>query len=96
MTNMTLSYYVDVKASLDELRKTGIIKDQAIDSSVNKNGWHVPDEDLDYFASTLKDAQVRVNHFTTWSQPSCVRHSHILPNANLSNSHNILLLLDEG
>ncbi len=58
---MELLYDVDVKASLDDLRKTGIIEGQAIDSSVNKNRWQVPDEDLDYFASTLKDAQVRIN-----------------------------------
>ena len=62
MTNMELSYDVDVKASLDDLRKTGIIEGQAIDSSVNKNRWQVPDEDLDYFASTLREAQVRINH----------------------------------
>ena len=64
MANQTLEllYDVDVKASLDDLRKTGIIEGQAIDSSVNKNRWQVPDEDLDYFASTLKDAQVRINH----------------------------------
>ena len=59
---MELLYDVDVKASLDELRKTGIIEGQAIDSSVNKNRWQVPDEDLDYFASTLQEAQVRINH----------------------------------
>jgi hypothetical protein len=64
VANQTLEllYDVDVKASLDDLRKTGIIEGQAIDSSVNKNRWQVPDEDLDYFASTLKDAQVRINH----------------------------------
>jgi hypothetical protein len=64
VANQTLEllYDVDVKASLDELRKTGIIEGQAIDSSVNKNRWQVPDEDLDYFASTLREAQVRINH----------------------------------
>ena len=59
---MELLYDVDVKASLDDLRKTGIIEGQAIDSSVNKNRWQVPDEDLDYFASTLREAQIRINH----------------------------------
>jgi len=64
VANQTLEllYDVDVKASLDDLRKTGIIEGQAIDSSVNKNRWQVPDEDLDYFASTLQEAQVRINH----------------------------------
>ena len=64
MANQTLElvYDVDVKASLDDLRKTGIIEGQAIDTSVNKNRWQVPEEDLDYFASTLQEAQVRINH----------------------------------
>ena len=47
-----------LKLVLDDLRKTGIIEGQAIDSSVNKNRWCVPEEDLDYFASTLQEAQV--------------------------------------
>ena len=51
---MELLYDVDVKASLDDLRKTGIIEGQAIDSSVNKNRWQVPDEDLDYFCQLSK------------------------------------------
>ncbi len=55
---LELIYDVDVKASLDDLRQTGIIEGQAIDSSVNKNRWQVPDEDLDYFASILKVAQI--------------------------------------
>jgi hypothetical protein len=59
---LELLYDVDVKASLDDLRKTGIIEGQAIDSSVNKNRWQVPDEDLDYFCSTLQNAQLRINH----------------------------------
>ena len=40
---MELLYDVDVKAILDDLRKTGIIEGQAINSSVNKNRWQVPD-----------------------------------------------------
>jgi hypothetical protein len=28
---------------------------------LNKNRWQVPDEDLDYFASTLQEAQIRIN-----------------------------------
>lgn len=46
MTNVELNYDVDVKANLDDLRKTGIIEGQAIDSSVNKNRWQVPDEPI--------------------------------------------------
>jgi hypothetical protein len=32
-----------------------------IDFSVNKNRWQVPDANLDYFASMLQEAQIRVN-----------------------------------
>jgi len=59
---LELNYDVDVKASLDDIRKTGIIEGQAIDTTVNQNRWQVPEEDLDYFVSTLKDAQIRLNH----------------------------------
>ena len=59
---MELNYDVEVKASLDDLRKTGIIEGQAIDSSINLNRWQVPNEDLDYFVSTLQKANVRINH----------------------------------
>lgn len=34
----------------------------AIDSSVNSNKWCVPDEDLDFFAESLKGVQLRVDH----------------------------------
>ena len=59
---MELLYDVDVKASLDEIRKTGIIEGQAIDSSVNKNRWQVPSEDLDFFVETVNKAGLRINH----------------------------------
>ena len=59
---MELNYDVEVQASLDDLRKTGIIEGQAIDSSVNKNRWQVSEQDLDYFCSTLQNAQLRINH----------------------------------
>ncbi len=59
---MELNYDIDVKASLDDIRKTGIIEGQAIDSSVNKNRWQVPEEDLDFFCSSLQNAQLRINH----------------------------------
>ncbi len=64
MTNMTLSYDVDVEASLDDIQKTIIIEGEAIDASVNKNNWMVPLEDLDYFAATLLGVQLRINHGT--------------------------------
>ena len=62
---MELLYDVDVKASLDDIRKTGIIEGQAIDSSVNKNRWQVPSEDLDFFVETVNKAGLRINHGLT-------------------------------
>ena len=62
---LELLYDVDVKASLDDLRKTGIIEGQAIDSSVNKNRWQVPSEDLDFFVETVNKAGLRINHGLT-------------------------------
>ena len=59
---MELNYDVEVQASIDDIRKTGVIEGQAIDSSVNQNRWQVPPEDLDYFCSTLQNAQLRINH----------------------------------
>src|SRR6202142_4108594 len=61
---MELNYDIDVKASLDEIRQTITIEGQAIDTSVNENNWQVPSEDIDYFANTLKNAQLRINHGT--------------------------------
>jgi hypothetical protein len=61
---MELNYDIDVQASLDEIRQTITIEGQAIDTSVNENNWQVPSEDIDYFVSTLKNAQLRINHGT--------------------------------
>jgi hypothetical protein len=61
---MELNYDVDVKASLDEIRQTITIEGQAIDTSINENNWQVPSEDIDYFANTLKNSQLRINHGT--------------------------------
>ena len=61
---MELNYDIDVKASLDEIRQTITIEGQAIDTSINENNWQVPSEDIDYFASTLKNSQLRINHGT--------------------------------
>jgi hypothetical protein len=60
-----LNYDVDVKASLDEIRKTGIIEGQAMDTSVNKNRWQIPSEDLDFFVETVNKAGLRINHGLT-------------------------------
>ena len=57
-----LNYDVDVKASLDEIRQTITIEGQAIDTLVNENNQQVPSEYIDYFVSTLKNAQLRINH----------------------------------
>ena len=62
MVRTELNYDIDVKASLDEIRQTITIEGQAIDTSVNENNWQVPSEDIDYFVSTLKNAQLRINH----------------------------------
>ena len=51
---LELNYDVDVKASLDDIRKTGIIEGQAMDTSVNKNRWQIPSEDLDFFVETVR------------------------------------------
>ena len=62
---LELNYDVDVKASLDEIRKTGIIEGQAMDTSVNKNRWQIPSEDLDFFVETVNKAGLRINHGLT-------------------------------
>jgi len=38
------------------------IEGVAIDTSVNENKWQVPEEDLDFFVESLKNAQLRVDH----------------------------------
>jgi hypothetical protein len=68
---MQLRYYVPFKAvqSADQKEAQFPIKEQlvviegvAIDTSVNKNKWQVPKEDLEYIVETLKGAQLRVDH----------------------------------
>ncbi|MEM2386092.1 MAG: hypothetical protein QXO67_03825, partial [Candidatus Bathyarchaeia archaeon] len=64
---MQLRYYVqfkaeDKKAEYALKEKLINIEGVAIDSSVNKNKWQVPNEDLDYIVETLKGAQLRVDH----------------------------------
>ena len=62
---LELNYDVNVKASLDDIRKTGIIEGQAMDTSVNKNRWQIPSEDLDFFVETVNKAGLRINHGLT-------------------------------
>lgn len=38
------------------------IEGVAIDTSVNSNKWQVPEEDLDFFVSSLQGAQLRIDH----------------------------------
>ena len=66
-TVMQLKYYVTFKAqegsaeySLKE--KLINIEGVAIDTSVNKNKWQVPREDLQHIVESLKGAQLRVDH----------------------------------
>lgn len=65
---MQLRYFVPFKAQegVDAqfaLREKLInIEGLAVDTSVNKNRWQVPEEDLDFFTETLKDAQLRADH----------------------------------
>jgi hypothetical protein len=65
---MQLRYFVPFKAqegvdaqyALKE--KLLNIEGVAVDSSVNLNKWQVPEEDLDFFVSTLIGAQLRIDH----------------------------------
>ncbi|MEM1551322.1 MAG: hypothetical protein QXH03_01465 [Candidatus Bathyarchaeia archaeon] len=64
---MQLRYYVQFKAE-DKKAEYAIkeklinIEGVAIDTSINRNKWQVPNEDLDYIVETLKGAQLRVDH----------------------------------
>jgi hypothetical protein len=67
---MQLRYYVpfkavqsaDQKAQFPIKEQLVVIEGVAIDTSVNKNKWQVPREDLEYIVETLKGAQLRVDH----------------------------------
>ncbi|MEM1589806.1 MAG: hypothetical protein QW175_05260 [Candidatus Bathyarchaeia archaeon] len=65
---MQLRYYVPFKAQEGVTAEYALkeklinIEGVAIDSSVNKNKWQVPREDLNYIVETLKGAQLRVDH----------------------------------
>jgi hypothetical protein len=65
---MQLQYFIPFKAqggvSAEYALKEKLmnIEGVAIDSTVNANKWQVPDEDLDFFVSTLINAQMRIDH----------------------------------
>ncbi|MEM2366792.1 MAG: hypothetical protein QXQ50_00970 [Candidatus Bathyarchaeia archaeon] len=64
---MQLRYYVpfkaeDKKAEYAIKEKLINIEGVAIDTSVNRNKWQVPSEDLDFIVESLKGAQLRVDH----------------------------------
>jgi hypothetical protein len=65
--DMQLKYYVPFKAQTVDaqlaLKERLInIEGVAIDTSVNSNKWQVPEEDLDFFVSSLINAQLRIDH----------------------------------
>jgi hypothetical protein len=65
---MQLRYFVPFKAqegvSTEYALKQKLlnIEGEAVDTSVNLNKWQVPEEDLDFFVSTLIGAQLRIDH----------------------------------
>jgi hypothetical protein len=66
--NMQLKYYVPFKAQGGQDAQLAVkenlinIEGVAIDTSVNTNKWQVPEEDLDFFVSSLQGAQLRIDH----------------------------------
>jgi hypothetical protein len=65
---MQLKYYVPFKAQVGQEADLALkekllnIEGVAIDTSVNSNKWQVPEEDLDFFVSSLQGAQLRIDH----------------------------------
>lgn len=65
---MQLKFYIPFKAQagVDEglaIREHLLnIEGTAIDTSVNKNKWQVPQEDLDFFVQSLQGKQLRIDH----------------------------------
>jgi hypothetical protein len=65
---MQLRYFVPFKAQQGADSQYALkekllnIDGIAVDTSVNLNKWQVPEEDLDFFVSTLIGAQLRVDH----------------------------------
>ncbi|MGB8780557.1 MAG: hypothetical protein WCD81_07910 [Candidatus Bathyarchaeia archaeon] len=65
---MQLKYFVPFKAQEGVSAEFALrekllnIEGLAIDTSVNANKWQVPEEDLDFFVSTLISAQLRIDH----------------------------------
>jgi hypothetical protein len=66
--NVQLKYYVPFKAQIGQQADLALkekllnIEGVAIDTSVNSNKWQVPEEDLDFFVSSLQGAQLRIDH----------------------------------
>lgn len=65
---MMFKYFAPFKAEetadLNLALREGIlpIEGEAIDTSVNKNKWQVPEEDLEFLTSSLTGAQLRIDH----------------------------------
>src|SRR5271157_4206189 len=68
VSNMQLKYYVPFKAQIGQEADLALkekllnIEGVAIDTSVNSNKWQVPEEDLDFFVSSLQGVQMRIDH----------------------------------
>jgi hypothetical protein len=66
--DVQLKYFVPFKAQVGQEADLALkekllnIEGVAIDTSVNSNKWQVPEEDLDFFVSSLQGAQLRVDH----------------------------------
>jgi hypothetical protein len=65
---LELKYFVPFKAQEGASAEFALrekllnIEGEAVDTSVNANKWQIPAQDLDYFASTLIGAQLRIDH----------------------------------
>ncbi len=65
---MELKFYTQFKATAGQDLPRAMqnrlinIEGVAVDDSVNANKWQVPEEDLDFLATSLKGAQLRANH----------------------------------
>lgn len=64
---MQLKYYIPFRAQAGDLNlalkeRLLNIEGEAIDTSVNANKWQIPEEDLDFFVSSLHGSQLRIDH----------------------------------
>lgn len=66
--SMKLDYQIPFKAVRGQDSQLAVkenlinIEGTAIDASVNSNKWQVPEEDLDFFVSSLQGSQMRIDH----------------------------------